>query len=164
MTGRDPGDDADARERQEHAPARTPAGRRLSAAALPGQPTRERRPDERRGPAVTGDEPDPRFSFANERTFLAWNRTALALIAAGAGAAAFLPSDLAGGRLLVALPLITLGALVAISSYGRWDRNERAMRSGDPIEYGFLPRNLTIGIGIMAIVIAVVVTVELVTQ
>jgi uncharacterized membrane protein YidH (DUF202 family) len=24
-----------------------------------------------------GDEPDPRFSFANERTFLAWNRTAL---------------------------------------------------------------------------------------
>ncbi|HET9720820.1 MAG TPA: DUF202 domain-containing protein [Solirubrobacteraceae bacterium] len=30
-----------------------------------------------------GEDPDPRFTFANERTFLAWNRTALALIAAG---------------------------------------------------------------------------------
>ena len=28
-----------------------------------------------------GAEPDPRFTCANERTFLAWNRTSLALIA-----------------------------------------------------------------------------------
>ena len=33
-----------------------------------------------------GEDPDPRFTFANERTLLAWNRTALALIAAGVGA------------------------------------------------------------------------------
>ena len=33
-----------------------------------------------------GTEPDVRFSLANERTFLAWTRTALALIA---GALAF---------------------------------------------------------------------------
>ncbi|MBV9808904.1 MAG: DUF202 domain-containing protein, partial [Solirubrobacterales bacterium] len=38
----------------------------------------------------TGSDPDPRFTFANERTFLAWNRTALALIAAGLAAAQFL--------------------------------------------------------------------------
>jgi putative membrane protein len=30
-----------------------------------------------------GDEPDPRFSQASERTALAWMRTALALVAAG---------------------------------------------------------------------------------
>ena len=30
-----------------------------------------------------GTEPDPRFTLANERTFLAWIRTALALIAGG---------------------------------------------------------------------------------
>ena len=30
-----------------------------------------------------GVEPDPRFTFANERTFLAWLRTALALVVAG---------------------------------------------------------------------------------
>lgn len=28
-----------------------------------------------------GEEPDPRFTLANERTFLAWTRTALALLA-----------------------------------------------------------------------------------
>src|SRR6185312_1745313 len=32
-----------------------------------------------------GEEPDYRFSLANERTFLAWIRTALALMAAAVG-------------------------------------------------------------------------------
>ena len=44
----------------------------------------------------TGQDPDPRFTFANERTFLAWNRTALALIAAGLAAAQFLHSTCTG--------------------------------------------------------------------
>ena len=45
-----------------------------------------------RGPTLgnVGTDPDPRFTFANERTFLAWNRTALALIAGGLAAARFL--------------------------------------------------------------------------
>ena len=30
-----------------------------------------------------GEDPDPRFSLANERTFLAWLRTGLALVVAG---------------------------------------------------------------------------------
>ena len=38
-----------------------------------------------------GKEPDARFSYANERTFLAWNRTALALIATGVAATQLLP-------------------------------------------------------------------------
>ncbi len=33
--------------------------------------------------AGDGSEPDARFTFANERTFLAWSRTALALVVAG---------------------------------------------------------------------------------
>ena len=40
--------------------------------------------------AAIGSDPDPRFTFANERTFLAWNRTALAFVAAGLAAAEFL--------------------------------------------------------------------------
>ena len=32
---------------------------------------------------LPGTEPDARFTFANERTFLAWNRTALGCVVAG---------------------------------------------------------------------------------
>ena len=150
------------------APTNTPPddasgeGGRSGSAHTPGQSTRARRDDERRGPAEVGDEPDPRFSFANERTFLAWNRTALALIAAGAAAAAFLRSDLTGAKLAVALPLIALGGVLSFTSYRRWDRNERAMRVGDPLDYGSLPRMLAVAIGVMAVVIGVIVVAELV--
>ena len=65
----------------------------------------------------TGSAPDPRFTFANERTFLAWNRTALALIAAGLAAAQFLHFNLHGLRLIVAVPLIVLGAVLALASF-----------------------------------------------
>src|SRR3954454_14874341 len=76
-----------------------------------------------------GSEPDPRFSYANERTFLAWNRTALALIAAGLGITALLPEfHVGGGRRLIGVPLIVLGAVLAVASYRRWETNERAMR------------------------------------
>ena len=43
------------------------------------------------GSADEGTEPDPRFTFANERTFLAWSRTALALVVAGLGVVQLLP-------------------------------------------------------------------------
>ena len=60
-------------------------------------------------------EPDVRFTYANERTFLAWNRTALALIATGVAATQLLPNlHIDGGRRILGLPLIALGALVAI--------------------------------------------------
>ena len=36
-----------------------------------------------------GTEPDPRFTLANERTFLAWIRTSLALLAGGIAIEAF---------------------------------------------------------------------------
>ena len=45
---------------------------------------------QRRWPAWVygvGDDPDPRFSLANERTFLAWIRTGLAFVTAGLGRA-----------------------------------------------------------------------------
>ena len=43
------------------------------------------------GKTSEGTEPDPRFTFANERTFLAWSRTALALVVAGLGVVQLLP-------------------------------------------------------------------------
>ena len=72
----------------------------------------------------TGAEPDPRFSLANERTFLAWNRTALALIAGGVALEA-LGLDLQPGfRLAAALVLA-----VPLLAWAEWARTERALRT-----------------------------------
>jgi inner membrane protein YidH len=98
----------------------------------------------------TGSEPDPRFTFANERTFLAWNRTALALIAAGLAAAQFLHFNLGGLRLLVAVPLIVLGAALAVFSYLHWEDSERAVRLRQPLRYSWMPRVLAGGIALIA--------------
>jgi putative membrane protein len=114
----------------------------------------------RRPPFDVGEDPDPRFTWANERTMLAWNRTALALIAAGAAAAAFLRSGLSGGRLVVALPLIVLGAVLAVASYRRWEANERAIRLDEPLPDSLLPRALTIIIAVVALITAVLAVVD----
>src|SRR6516164_623531 len=57
-------------------------------------------------------EPDPRFRFANETTYLAWTRTGLAVIAGGLAVARFLNVGVSGAQLGVALPLIAFGALL----------------------------------------------------
>jgi len=101
-------------------------------------------------------EPDARFSFANERTFLAWNRTALALIATGIAATQLLPSfHIAGGRRILGLPLIALGALVAATSLRHWRSNERAMRRGAPLPPSPMPYVLAAGIVTVAVIGAI---------
>jgi putative membrane protein len=78
-----------------------------------------------------GSDPDPRFTFANERTFLAWIRTSLALLAAGIGLQAFVEDVLADPlRLAVAVLLLVLGATLALTAFSRWLRSERALRLG----------------------------------
>ena len=82
--------------------------------------------------------PDPRFTLANERTFLAWNRTALALIGGGLAVEQFLNTGRVA-RLVIALPLIVLGALLAAASYGRWQNNETAMERGETLPPSRMP-------------------------
>jgi putative membrane protein len=102
-----------------------------------------------------GTDPDPRFSYANERTFLAWNRTSLALIAAGLAVTSLLPQfQYHYGRRIIGVPLIALGAVLAFASYRRWIDNERAMRLGEPLPPSRLPLVLAIGIGIAAAIAA----------
>src|ERR1700712_720446 len=102
-------------------------------------------------PAGFESEIDVRFSYANERTFLAWNRTALALIATGVAATQLLPKfDVTFGRRLLGLPLIALGAVIALTSFSHWRANERAMRRGEPLPTSRMPLILSIGIGVVA--------------
>jgi len=80
-----------------------------------------------------GDEPDPRFSLANERTFLAWVRTALAMFAGGVALHALaVPAD-GFLRGLMVLVLVGIGALVCLLALVRWARVERAMRLHQPL-------------------------------
>jgi putative membrane protein len=118
-----------------------------------------RRPD----PREVGREPDPRFTLANERTFLAWNRTALALIGGGLAAGQLLDIDSRLGRLAVALPPIVLGLVVALASYQRWEANERALRLDEPLPGGGPPWLLSVGIAAVAVVVLVVLVVDAVS-
>lgn len=81
-----------------------------------------------------GTEPDPRFTLANERTFLAWTRTALAFLAGGVALAAF---DINGlhprHQTAVAVLVLVGGICIAGGAAVRWVRVERAMRTGRPL-------------------------------
>ena len=93
----------------------------------------------------SGEEPDYRFSFANERTFLAWLRTALAMVAGGVGLAAIGPVIPGRWQRALAVVLVLLGVLCALAAWIRWAAAERAVRHRRPLP----------GIGI-ALVVAVV--------
>jgi putative membrane protein len=108
---------------------------------------------------AAGTEPDARFTFANERTFLAWSRTALALIAAGLAIVQLLPPfrGVPLGRRLVGVPLIVLGAVTAVAAYWEMSRNQVAMRRGLPLPRSIVPRLLSVTIAGIAVLAAVVV-------
>jgi inner membrane protein YidH len=115
----------------------------------------------RQGPAPGGHEPDIQMSFANERTFLAWERTALGLITAGLAITQLLPSfDFPGGRRLIGLPLIALGIVIALVAYWEWHTNQEAMRHDRPIPRTHLPLVVAIVVAVVAAFGFVLVIVE----
>lgn len=100
-------------------------------------------------PRTVGNDPDYRFSLANERTFLAWIRTALALAAGGLGAVTIL-DDFTGEEVL-GIGLLALSFLTSATAYRRWALNERAMRLNEPLPPSRLPMLMAIGVAVVAI-------------
>ena len=103
----------------------------------------------------TGNEPDYRFSFANERTALAWNRTALALLAGGVALNTLDVSMDHTLKQVVAVGLVMLAALSAAASWLRWAKAERAVRRGEPLPASPLLALVSAMTVLVAIVVAV---------
>ncbi len=109
-------------------------------------------------PRTVGKDPDYRFSLANERTFLSWIRTALALAAGGLAAVTIL-DDFTGEEYL-GVGLLALSFMTAASAYRRWALNERAMRLDEPLPPSRLPMLMAIGVAFVAVTAAVLFAVD----
>lgn len=104
-----------------------------------------------------GDTPDYRFSLANERTFLAWLRTALALIGGGFAVDQFLPDLRWAWRIGLALALLVAGVLCSLRAVNHWVRCERAMRRGEDLPTSRFPALLGLAVAVVALAMVVVV-------
>lgn len=78
---------------------------------------------------AVGEDPDPRFTLANERTFLTWMGTCLGLLGVGLAVGTIIPQESTTITTLAVL-WILLAAVLAVRAAMRWFRLERAMRQG----------------------------------
>lgn len=101
-------------------------------------------------------EPDYRYTLANERTFLSWIRTALALIAGGialkAFAAALDPQWLTTAAGVLAT---VLGGVLALLGYRHWRAVQRAMRKGEALPEQIAAPLLAVGVVVLAMALAI---------
>ena len=113
---------------------------------------------------MVGEKPDYRFSLANERTFLAWIRTALALLAGGLACAQFLPPlPIAHLREGIAIALLLLGGVVALRAVDHWARTERAMRLGTDLPRSRFPAVLALMVALGALLLVATVAIKAVS-
>lgn len=105
-----------------------------------------------------GQEPDYRLTLANERTFLAWIRTSLALLAGGIAL-----NEVAGPfstettRTVLAVTAVVMSLVLAVSSFVRWQQVQHAMRWGRPLPHPWAVPLLATGIAVVAGVVALVI-------
>lgn len=106
-----------------------------------------------RGVYRHGTEPDARFSLANERTFLAWIRTALALLAGGVALESLGLGIHPGLRSAASLLLLVAGIATPVQAWFGWGHAERALRRGAPLPSALL----ALPIGVVVVVVGVLV-------
>jgi putative membrane protein len=103
-----------------------------------------------------GHEPDYRFTLANERTFLAWIRTALAVLAGAVLLHQFetrlQPEWL---RTVLGALLALLAGLLSLGAQMRWKQVQRAMRMDQPLPSSRLMPVLSASLLAFCVVMAV---------
>lgn len=102
-----------------------------------------------------GEEPDPRFSLANERTFLAWIRTALALFAAGVAFEALNLPVATTWRLVATAVFVLLGLLATLQAWLGWARTELAIRRTTPLPGPSLSAVIAAGVAVAVVVLVI---------
>jgi putative membrane protein len=114
-------------------------------------------------PAEPPGHPDYRFSLANERTLLAWLRTALALVAGGVAMTQFVPElGFDGGGRVVSIGLLASGLGTALAGHRRYVRNEAAIAAGQPLPASPAAAWVTGLVALLVAVLLVLVVVEVV--
>jgi len=108
----------------------------------------------------TGIRPDYRFSLANERTFLAWIRTSLAIVAGAIGIDQF-ASHLGSAqlRLVLSIALLVVGGTLGGVAYTRWARAERAMRQETDLPLSLLLPFLALFTAVLAVGLAAIIVI-----
>jgi putative membrane protein len=110
------------------------------------------------GMAQDSREPDPRFTLANERTFLSWIRTSLALIAGGVALAQLGGSIRPPGlRLALSVAPIVAGAVFSALAFWHWRSCQRALREDDPLP----PPRFAIGLTALVVLAGLILAVAL---
>lgn len=102
------------------------------------------------------DDIDSRFSLANERTFLAWIRTSLTLLAAGVAVVQLFPGiGPKPLRLAAGLVLAVLSLLLAGTSHRRWRQVDHAVRTGVAPPRPWQPAVTAIGVSVSIVIVIV---------
>jgi putative membrane protein len=102
-----------------------------------------------------GREPDPRFSLANERTFLAWLRSALAMYAAAFALEALSLPEATEWRIAAAVVFLVLGTLAVVQAWIGWRRTERSLRRSEPLPGLSTGAVLVVGVVIAAALVTI---------
>jgi inner membrane protein YidH len=113
------------------------------------------------GPSAHPTHPDYRFSLANERTLLAWLRTALALVAGGVAMTQFVPElGVPGGGPAVSVGLLVGGLVTALTGHRRYLRNERAIAADEPLPVSTAAAWVTGLVAVLVLALLVLVVIE----
>ncbi len=131
---------------------------RPDVTGAPGTP--EEQPHGHALPTPESD-PDYRFTLANERTFLAWFRTALALIAGGVAVVQLIPAfAFTGARHALGVVLTVMGGVLSFAAVRRWQRVQTAMRRDEDLPPTRLPVVLGFGLAVLTAFVVVLILIS----